>query len=453
MKIAKRLFAVVIAVLMVAALVVPFSAAPIPTGNNTLTVNGKDGFTASVYKIADFNTTTGAFSSDNTNVLNALKAGDNAALLNAANDLEDADLGSAAASNAFTSTTSYDFSLPAGVYYVKWTTVPSNVTKAQNSVVALPYFQNGEWVQNATVAGTKTSTGTISYDKIFTNAPSATSVNANIGDSIPFTITGSVPGSADSPAYALTFTDVMQYGLKLNNSVQIAVKGNGTALTVNTNYTETKPNARQFAISFDEDQLAYLYENQITEIQITYTATLTDDTVVIGSDGNPNTLTYSYRQSSDSDVVTEPAITKIVKTYDFQVKKVDANDASVVLPDATFKLYRNTVADANLIATKTTGTTGIITFSGLADGTYKVVETAAPANYALNSKEFTVTIAPDGTVSGAEVSGKILTVPDPKVVLPNTGGTGTLLFTIGGIALIAGAAVLFVIYRKKSSSK
>ena len=245
----------------------------------------------------------------------------------------------------------------------------------------------------------------------------------------------------------------MQYGLKLNNSVQIAVKGNGTALTVNTNYTETKPNARQFAISFDEDQLAYLYENQITEIQITYTATLTDDTVVIGSDGNPNTLTYSYRQSSDSDVVTEPAITKIVKTYDFQVKKVDANDASVVLPDATFKLYRNTVADANLIATKTTGTTGIITFSGLADGTYKVVETAAPANYALNSKEFTVTIAPDGTVSGAEVSGKILTVPDPKVVLPNTGGTGTLLFTIGGIALIAGAAVLFVIYRKKSSSK
>lgn len=455
MKIAKRLFAVVIAVLMVAALVVPFSAAPIPTGNNTLTVNGKDGFTASVYKIADFNTTTGEFSSESADVLTALKAGDNAALLNAANDLEDADLGSAADSFAFTSTTtSHDFSLGAGVYYVKWTTVPSNVTKAQNSVVALPYFQNG-WVQNATVAGTKTSTGTISYDKIFTNAPSAASINANIGDDVPFTITGSVPGSADAPAYALTFTDVMQYGLKLKTPVQITVKGNGTqTLSADDgDYTLTNPNARQFAVSFDEDQLANLYENQITEIQITYTATLTDDTVVIGGSGNPNTLTYSYQQSSDSDVVTEPAITKIVKTYDFQVKKVDANDANTVLENATFKLYRNTVADANLIDTKTTGTTGIITFSGLADGTYKVVETAAPANYALNSKVFTVTIAADGTVSGAEVSGKILTVPDPKVVLPNTGGTGTLLFTIGGIALIAGAAVLFVIYRKKSSSK
>lgn len=454
MKIAKRLFAVVIAVLMIAAMVVPFAADTIPTGNNTLTVNGKDGFTASVYKIADFNTTTGAFSSDNTNVLNALKAGDKAALLNAANALTAAQLGSAAASNAFTSTTSYDFSLPAGVYYVKWTTVPSNVTRAQNSVVALPYFQNGAWVQTATVAGTKTSTGTISYDKIFTNAPSATSVNANIGDSIPFTITGSVPGSADSPAYELKFTDEMQYGLKLNGSVQIAVKGNGTeALTVSDDYTLTSPDARHFTITFNQDQLAALYADQITFIQIDYAATLTDDQVVIGGNGNPNTLTYTYKQSATSDYAPTEPITKIVKTYEFQVKKVDANDASVVLPDATFKLYRNTVADANLIDTKTTGATGIITFSGLADGTYKVVETAAPANYALNSKVFTVTIAADGTVSGAEVSGKILTVPDPKVVLPNTGGTGTLLFTIGGIALIAGAAVLFVIYRKKSSSK
>jgi len=456
MKIAKRLFAVVIAVLMIAAMVVPFAADTIPTGNNTLTVNGKDGFTASVYKIADFNTTTGAFSNaKSTDVLNALKAGDNAALLNEANDLTAAQLGSAADSFAFTSTaTSHNFSLGAGVYYVKWTTVPSNVTKAQNSVVALPYFQNGAWVQTATVAGTKTSTGEISYDKIFTNAPSATSVNANIGDSIPFTITGSVPGSADSPAYELKFTDEMQYGLKLNGSVQIAVKGNGTqALTVSDDYTLTSPDARHFTITFNQDQLAALYADQITFIQIDYAATLTDDQVVIGGNGNPNTLTYTYKQSATSDYAPTDPITKIVKTYEFQVKKVDANDASVVLPNATFKLYKNTVADANLIATKTTGDSGIITFSGLADGTYKVVETAAPANYALNSKEFTVTIAADGTVSGAEVSNSVLTVPDPKVVLPNTGGTGTLLFTIGGIALIAGAAVLFVIYRKKSSSK
>ena len=121
MKIAKRLFAVVIAVLMIAAMVVPFAADTIPTGNNTLTVNGKDGFTASVYKIADFNTTTGAFSSDNTNVLSALNNGDNAALLTAANALEDADHGSAGPF-AFTSTTpSHNFTIGGGVSYVKWT--------------------------------------------------------------------------------------------------------------------------------------------------------------------------------------------------------------------------------------------------------------------------------------------------------------------------------------------
>lgn len=453
MKIAKRLFAVVIAVLMIAAMVVPFAADTIPTGNNTLTVNGKDGFTASVYKIADFNTTTGAFSSDNTNVLSALNNGDNAALLTAANALEDADLGSAD-SFAFTSTTtSHNFSLGAGVYYVKWTVVPSNVTKAQNSVVALPYFQDGEWVQNATVADAKTSTGDISYDKIFTNNANADSINANIGDSIPFTITGSVPGSADSPAFELKFTDEMDKGLKLDSSVNIVVKGGAATLTVGEDYTLATPDARHFTVTFNADQLLALYGAGVSQITITYNAKLTDENVVIGGNGNPNTLTYTYKQSASSDYAPTTPITKIVKTYDFQVKKVDANDANTVLENATFKLYRNTVADANLIDTKTTGTTGIITFSGLADGTYKVVETAAPANYALNSKVFTVTIAADGTVSGAEVSGKILTVPDPKVVLPNTGGTGTLLFTIGGIALIAGAAVLFVIYRKKSSSK
>lgn len=460
MKIAKRLFAVVIAVLMIAAMVVPFAADTIPTGNNTLTVNGKDGFTASVYKIADFNTTTGAFSNAKSDdVLNALKAGDNAALLNAANALTAADLGSPAASNAFTSTTSFDFSLPAGVYYVKWTTVPSNVTKAQNSVVALPYFQNGAWVQTATVAGTKTSTGEISRDKVFTNNQNADSINANIGDSIPFTLTGSVPGSSDSPAYELKFNDVMDKGLIIDSSVNIAVSGttseSGTvALAVNTNYTLDKnSNNKEFTITFSEAQLAALYTQKVTEITINYAAKLTAEGVEIGGTGNPNTLNYSYKQSATSDSTTLEPVTKTVYTFSFDVKKVDANDASVVLPNATFKLYRNTVADANLIDTKTTGDTGIITFSGLADGTYKVVETAAPTNYALNSKEFTVTIADDGTVSGAEVSNSVLTVPDPKVVLPNTGGTGTLLFTIGGIALIAGAAVLFVIYRKKSSSK
>ena len=463
MKIAKRLFAVVIAVLMIAAMVVPFAADTIPTGNNTLTVNGKDGFTASVYKIADFNTTTGAFSSDNTNVLSALNNGDNAALLTAANALEDADLGSAD-SFAFTSTTtSHNFSLGAGVYYVKWTVVPSNVTKAQNSVVALPYFQNG-WVQTATVADTKISTGEISRDKVFTNNQNAESINANIGDSIPFTLTGSVPGSADSPAYKLTFTDVMEKGLVFDGSVQIKVVGtNNQELTVTTDYAlNIAANNKSFTVTFNAAQLANLYTKSISDITITYNAKLTAEGVEYGDNGNPNTLTYSYQQSSDSNPVTEPDVTKIVKTYKFQVKKVDANDANTVLGGAAFQLYKldPTAVTETYVPVGEAKTTpsegaskGIVTFSGLADGTYKVIETVAPANYALNSKEFTVTIAPDGTVSGAEVSNSVLTVPDPKVVLPNTGGTGTLLFTIGGIALIAGAAVLFVIYRKKSSSK
>ena len=64
MKVTKRILAVVLTVLMLAMLV-PVTASAldgVPTTGYKVTINGKKGFTATVYKIADFDTTTGAFS-------------------------------------------------------------------------------------------------------------------------------------------------------------------------------------------------------------------------------------------------------------------------------------------------------------------------------------------------------------------------------------------------------
>ncbi len=467
MKITKRLFAFVVAALLIAVMIVPCVAATIPTTNNTLTINGKEGFTVSVYKIADFNTTTGAFSNAKSNdVLNALKAGFtgtsyqvDANLLTAANGLQDADLGEADRSFAFTATTTSKTwnDLPAGAYFAKWTGKPGNVTKAQNSVFVLPYFEDGAWKQSVSIADTKVDTGVITDDKKFADSAeqSLEVVTRSINENVNFILTGSVPGSASTPATELWFDDTMAGGLKLNTSIQIAVSGTKAsgspeALTANTDYTLTLTD-RNFKVSFTQAQINALYTKEITGIQITYTATLTSDGVVIGGAGNPNTMTYHYQNGTDTFNDTK---TKTVKTYEIKVKKVDANDNTVALGNATFYLYKGTTKIGEQTTDNTQGANkGFATFSGLAAGDYKIVEHEAPSGYALNSKEFTVNIAADGTVTGSDVTDGVLIVPDPKVVLPNTGGTGTLLFTIGGIALIAGAAVLLVIYKKKASQK
>ena len=240
----------------------------------------------------------------------------------------------------------------------------------------------------------------------------------------------------------------MTGGLKYK--ANLVVKADGNTLTAGDDYTLTPASNIQktFTVSFSAAQILALYDDEVAEIEIDYTAELTADGVVIGGDGNPNTMTYSYTNEDGTFTDTQ---TRIVKTFEFSVKKVDANNESTVLPGAKFQLKDK---DGNNIGSeKETPASGIVTFSGLKDGTYKVVETVAPGGYALNSKEFTVVIGTDGSVSGEGVNSGVLTVPDPKVVLPNTGGTGTLLFTVGGIALIAGAAVLFVIYKKKVANK
>ena len=84
-----------------------------------------------------------------------------------------------------------------------------------------------------------------------------------------------------------------------------------------------------------------------------------------------------------------------------------------------------------------------------ADLTYYVKETAAPAGYNINDSVFTVNI--DTTKGVTQVNGDA--IPNYKPVVPETGGMGTMMFTIGGAALIACAGVLFLIVRKKKSAK
>ena len=139
---------------------------------------------------------------------------------------------------------------------------------------------------------------------------------------------------------------------------------------------------------------------------------------------NPNKVTLDYTHNPDDNTehhVPGPEVK--VYTYDFGFLKVKA-DGQTSLDGAKFVikqgdqyfrfntttgLWENGTKGADPVdADKFTGTNGVFEFKGLAEGTYDVVETDAPAGYLSTTKaKFQVVITStnkdkDGNVLGTE---------------------------------------------------
>ena len=154
-------------------------------------------------------------------------------------------------------------------------------------------------------------------------------------------------------------------------------------------------------------------------------------------------------------------------TLNLQLIKTDSNDTSKRLEGATFLLKQ---AGAETGTEAITGQDGIATFEGIGrNTTYYLYETTPPANYMtagpwiLEVAESTATLYPaaegeNGTLTQTSDTGTALSVSgsDSKVLtatiadqpwgyeLPNTGGAGTQLYTMGGCLLTAGAVYLLL---------
>ena len=89
---------------------------------------------------------------------------------------------------------------------------------------------------------------------------------------------------------------------------------------------------------------------------------------------------------------------------------------------------------------------GKLKIVGLDEGNYHFVEKVAPDGYSINDEGYTVTI----TRETAE--DMTLDFEDTKLAsLPETGGIGTTIFTVGGCIIMIAAAGLFFASRRKSS--
>lgn len=455
MKTTKKIFAAFIAVMMIA-LMIPFSASAASEYSANLT--GKAGYTVSVYKVADLDTTTGKYTSSITAIqdeLNKVEGADNKNVLKACD--------AAAVSTPVTTKTfsasdvTLDFSTTEpGVYYFKWTGTPAGVDSKiiSNSVISLPYYKDGNWVNSYTgtiSAKVEDSTPTVSK-KIENSDIDYSNTTAAIGSDVTFTLTADTVGSSTEKAKMYKLTDTMSAGLTYKEVKEVKV---GTTVVSTDDYKVTQTGQTvdiEFTSSYLSNGDSAFYKAD--KVYVTYVATVNTAALIsIAGELKPNTnhvdLHYTNNMNVDSDITGN---TVNVYTLTLNVGKVDGNNTTKTLPNATFKLTSKN--DAEFVKTLTTGTDGSVTFTGLKAGTYYVEETVAPEGYNINSKKFEITISTQGIVTGDNVTDNKLVVSDFPLSVPQTGGAGTVMFTVGGIALIACAGVLFfVVMRKKKTSK
>lgn len=325
------------------------------------------------------------------------------------------------------------------------------------------------------------------------NGESATS--AKIGDPLTFTLTSTIPDMSAYSTYTFNFKDTLSKGLSFKQVD--SVKVGDTTLTKDTDYTVSTSEGSDKNTLLTVTMLNF--KNQQTNagktITVTYTATLNKDAVV-GGHGNTNSATIQYSNNPSTGGTGESEPSKVrVFTYGFTVDKYTGDkydDAATRLAGAEFTLtpkndstpisfvrvnagsatenavYRVAKADETGTTTIITPENGKVEFQGLKNGEYTLTETKAPAGYnklasAIGVKvdgknngtdttnaTVTITYNNNGSVYDQTASNGVIPVQNKSgVVLPGTGGMGTIAFTVIGVLVIA-LGVAWTLKRKNA---
>lgn len=473
MKTTKKIFAAVLAVMMIA-LMIPFSASAAETDTYNAFIKGKNGFKVNVYKVATINTTTGEYTEiqGGTAVATALKTWKNAsgndskALLAACENATFTDADSKGDHTFASDEDVYNFGTnEAGVYYVKVTGQPAetSVKSKGGALFALPEGTKKTQGSAEAPIKLKINTGAVNVSKEIVGGDIDNKhTTASAGDTVTFKLTASVTGSKEVPLSEYTIHDNLSGSFDTPAVTEVMV--GSTKLQEGTDYTVDKTNLSDIQISLSESYLKAAKEGTndfyaSTDVVVTLTAIL-KDTAVSGYNTTDNSNSDSLTYTNTYGKTTKPGDdTVYVYTFDLPVFKYDGTTTDKTgLGNATFVLKK---ADGTEVATKVTsveeGSKGKVTFEKLAAGTYTVQETIAPSGYNLNSTVYTINISTKGVIT-VSVDGNSSTVnqvevPDYPVTVPSTGGMGTMMFYVGGAALIACAGVLLFVLKRKKAAK
>ena len=153
------------------------------------------------------------------------------------------------------------------------------------------------------------------------------------------------------------------------------------------------------------------------------------------------TKTNDYEKESDK---------KLLAGAGFNVLDKDGNVLKFVdKGNNTYVLAKDQTVTTGVVTEVVTGANGQLVVKGLDKGEYQFKEVTAPDGYSINETNSSATLTITGDKATAEFTADT-DMRDTEVgALPETGGIGTTIFTVGGCAIMVAAAALFFMNKKK----
>ena len=321
----------------------------------------------------------------------------------------------------------------------------------------------------------------------------ANATTVEIGQVVTYTIKGTIPDTTGYDKYTYKIHDTLTEGLDFVKDA-VGTAQEGTSYNVSVKIGEGQAETKAATLSGENNRIMtldlseWITNNQNSkgqEFTVTYYAKVNADAVVQTN----NSAHLEYGNDPDNITTTTPDVVT-TPTYPVQIHKLIKDQQNSYLAGAIFRLYRseedannnqnaiavtgsngtytvdpeqvgdNKMYDMESIGDGTTVGTGMnLKLNGLAEGSYWLVETQAPDGYNKLTAPVKITITKSDTTNVNDwtikqndgvVDDKIIDIENTTgTLLPETGGMGTVIFTVIAVVMILGIAVSFVISRRK----
>ncbi|MBE5914067.1 MAG: LPXTG cell wall anchor domain-containing protein [Pseudobutyrivibrio ruminis] len=283
-----------------------------------------------------------------------------------------------------------------------------------------------------------------------------------IGDTVEFKITTAVPNDNESFTVIDEPTNLENLTITKVTVADSEYKVNGEVPTFTSNTEKTK-------YSLDLSKLLEDKSNVGKTVVITVTGVVGKNVVLDSKDDDGNTISgYAFENTAYSNKSkTDSKSTVTGYTGDATLTKYDANQTNILsgakfnvvtkkadgTVESTLKFERvetgvYKLSEANDAVDEIEATNGTVQIIGLDEGTYYFHETVAPTGYSLNPSDTQVVIVAN-TEKNVSVAGVM--TDTTLIQLPFTGGMGTTIFTVLGVAIMAMAAALYFATKRKAT--